>query len=92
MLATRHANLQAIEPRSFNPRGRGGRFGRDAASGTCKRSSQEASLDEEDELMDSASSPLKQVPMETSVEDDLGAIKALNFDTATEKGLALTNP
>jgi hypothetical protein len=50
MLATRRVNPQTVEPRSFNQRGRGGRFGRGACADSRKRSSQDASLDEGDEL------------------------------------------
>jgi hypothetical protein len=92
MLASRRANLQNVEPRPFNQRGRGGRFGRGAYSDSRKRSSQEASLDEGDELLDSASSPLKTTAMEISGENDTGARKQLEFDTDLDKGLALAGP
>jgi hypothetical protein len=61
MLATRRLNPPPPEPRSFGPRGRGGRSGRGAPSSQPhKRSSAEAELDDnEDDLADSASSPLK---------------------------------
>ncbi|KAK1612095.1 hypothetical protein QYE76_035768 [Lolium multiflorum] len=92
MLASRRANLQNVEPRPFNQRGRGGRFGRGAYADSRKWSSQDASLDEGDELLDSASSPLKTTAMETSGENDTGARKQLEFDTDLEKGLALAGP
>jgi hypothetical protein len=92
MLASRRANLQNVEPRPFNQRGRGGRFGRGAYSDSRKRSSQEASLDEGDELLDSASSPLKTTAMEISDENVMGARKQLEFDTDHDKELALAGP
>ncbi|KAM0924861.1 hypothetical protein ACQ4PT_004759 [Festuca glaucescens] len=81
MLATRRANPPAIETRFFNPRGRGGRSSRGTGSGPRKCSSEEALLDNDDDLKDSALSPLKDVPMENAKEGDMGARKSLNFDS-----------
>ncbi|KAM0859074.1 hypothetical protein ACQ4PT_047437 [Festuca glaucescens] len=80
MLATRRANPPAMEPRPFNQRGRGGRTGRGSVSGLRKRSSEDALLDENTDLKDTASSPLKDVPMEQDGDGNLGARKSLVFD------------
>jgi hypothetical protein len=83
MLATRRLNPPPPEPRSFGPRGRGGRSGRGAPSSQpCKRSSTEAELDDnEDDLADSASSPLKNahVGKGEEVREPPSAKKNLDF-------------
>jgi hypothetical protein len=83
MLATRRLNPPPPEPRSFGPRGRGGRAGRGAPSShPRKRSSAEAELDDnEDDLADSASSPLKnaQAGKGEEVREPPSAKKNLDF-------------
>ncbi|KAK1628379.1 hypothetical protein QYE76_002694 [Lolium multiflorum] len=80
MLATRRANLPTLEPRPFNQRGRGGRMTRGSTSNLRKRSSDDALLDRNSDLKDTASSPLKEVPMEQDGDGTMGARKALIFD------------
>ena len=63
MLAVRRENPPTQEPRSYASRGRGSWRGRgSAAHQQHKRSSEDADLDGEDDLKDSASSPLKARP------------------------------
>jgi hypothetical protein len=83
MLAVRRASVP-VEPRRFAPRAlvRGGSASRGGLNPKPKkRSSQEALLDDEEEIGDSGESPLKSGPME-GVEDDkeyFGARKKLDL-------------
>jgi hypothetical protein len=83
MLAVRRAFVP-VEPRRFAPRAlvRGGSASRGGLNPKPKkRSSQEALLDDEEEIGDSGESPLKSGPME-GVEDDkeyFGARKKLDL-------------
>jgi hypothetical protein len=82
MLAVRRENLPAMEPRSFGSRGRGSWPGRGASQfKPRKRSSHEASLDDDGDLKDDAVSPIKPAPnVETgSVEEDANVRKTLDF-------------
>ena len=83
MLATRRAVPSASEPRTFALRGCGGRADyRAPFEQPRKRSSQEASLDDETYLMDDASSPIKDSPATVGYsEADLGAKRILDFST-----------
>ncbi|KAM0830845.1 hypothetical protein ACQ4PT_065944 [Festuca glaucescens] len=93
MMAVRRATPPPMEPHYMSPRGRGRGSGRGFPTAPRKRSSQEASLDDEDDLNDSASSPVKTVPMETVDDGVSGARKALNLDDKnSEKGPAENTP
>ncbi|KAK1598116.1 hypothetical protein QYE76_018743 [Lolium multiflorum] len=86
MLAVRRANPPTMEPRYVAPRGRGRGSGRGGQTAPRKRSSQDASLDDEDALKDSASSPVKPVPMETVDNGVPGACRTLALvDDNSEK-------
>ncbi|CAM0946611.1 unnamed protein product [Alopecurus aequalis] len=88
MLAVRRANQPTPAPRRFMPRApiRGGRSGRGAAlnTGDRKRSSEDAALDDEAELDDTASSPTKTPQVEAPSEDDpeSGTTKKVDFKDA----------
>nr|XP_051217683.1 uncharacterized protein LOC127335131 [Lolium perenne] len=73
MIAVRRSSMISTEPRRFQPRApsRGGWSGRELANTAAKkRSSQDASLDDEEEIKDTAESPLKPGPMEEDIHDD----------------------
>ncbi|KAM0859216.1 hypothetical protein ACQ4PT_047334 [Festuca glaucescens] len=74
MIAVRRSSLATTEPRCFQPRApaRGGWSGRGSTNTIAKKKlSQDASLDEEEEVKDTAESPLKNAHMEEhSHEDD----------------------
>ncbi|KAM0828985.1 hypothetical protein ACQ4PT_067171 [Festuca glaucescens] len=96
MLATRRANQSTVANRPFGGRtgSRGGWSGRAIVNGGSarKRTSEDASLDEEDDqTKDTASSPLKPVPTDELPETDIdesrnGARKQLDMsETDTEE-------
>jgi hypothetical protein len=73
MIAVRRSSMISTEPRRFQPRtpSRGGWSGREIANSAAKkRSSQDAALDDEEEVKDTAESPLKPGPMEEDIHDD----------------------
>ncbi|KAM0879749.1 hypothetical protein ACQ4PT_034030 [Festuca glaucescens] len=73
MLAVRRSSMPVTEPRHFQPRAPscGGWSGRGSTNLMAKkRSSQDASLDDEDEVKDTAASPLKPAPMDEDPDDD----------------------
>nr|XP_051229135.1 uncharacterized protein LOC127346935 [Lolium perenne] len=94
MLAVRRSNSQ-LEPRRFVARepGRGGFMNRGGFTpGAKKRSSQEAALDDGEDLRDTASSPGKMAPMEedNNARENLAAKKQLDMNMST-LGIVLNN-
>jgi hypothetical protein len=86
MLAVRRANLPTMEPSYVSSRGRGRGPSRGGQTAPRKRSSQDASLDDGDDLKDSASSPVKPIPMETVDNGEPGARRTLALvDDISEK-------
>ncbi|CAM0905592.1 unnamed protein product [Alopecurus aequalis] len=85
MLATRREVPPPLEARAFIPRGRGGRTGfRTEPNPSRKRSSQDASLDSEADLMDDATSPLK-APSDIAVDSEPEVVAKRNLDFSSEK-------
>jgi hypothetical protein len=89
MLATRRVST-LIEPRRFVPRepDRGGWSGRGGLNQARKRSSQDASLDEEEETGESGENLLKSIPMEEVEEGNelTGVKKRLDLEDDNEMG------
>jgi hypothetical protein len=86
MLAVRRSNSQ-LEPRRYAARepGSGGFMNRGGGTpGAKKRSSQEAALDDGDDLRDTASSPGKVAPMDedNNARENLAAKKQLDMNVA----------
>jgi hypothetical protein len=99
MLVTRRTNPPPPKPHPFGPRDRGGRSARGPATfQPCKRSSEEATLDDNSEdLEDSAASPMKTKPMEAEeeVRDPTIVKKNINFDEvkpSSSAGTTATDP
>jgi hypothetical protein len=94
MLAVRRSNSQ-LEPRLFAARepGRGGFTNRGGGiPGAKKRSSQEAALDDGDDLRDTASSPGKVAPMDedNNARENLAAKKQLDMNVAGTESVDTT--
>uniref|UniRef100_A0ACD5WYQ2 Uncharacterized protein n=1 Tax=Avena sativa TaxID=4498 RepID=A0ACD5WYQ2_AVESA len=86
MLATRRTIQPPHEPRRFIPQQRGGRGGRGGgrAGYPRKRSSAEASLDED--MDDTAESPLKPTDDVRDASGHTSTVRRLNMDAASEVG------
>ncbi|KAM0824115.1 hypothetical protein ACQ4PT_070420 [Festuca glaucescens] len=99
MLAVRRNHAQTVEPRRFVPREptRGGFGGRGGVNQSAKkRSSQDAALDNVEELKDSATSPEKPAPMDEDKglkdSENSNARKQLEMQTSEEENTNTSSP